>query len=254
MDHLSASQINLYLLCSLKYRFNYVDRLPRPFKSSALVFGSAVHSAINWFHKQEMNGNGITLETLHRIFDSDWYVEKQESDIRFKDGESEMELTVLGKEFLGLYFRNPVKEVKGSEVPFTIPLLDPATGNGPGVNLEGFFDCIEKDDTIVEFKTSAQSMSQEDADDHIQLTAYSYTYETLYHRPPKLLKIINFVKNKKPKMLTFETKRNKEDHKRFFHLAETVLSGIKNKIFIPKASFMCKDCEFAEPCREWGRN
>jgi hypothetical protein len=97
-------------------------------------------------------------------------------------------------------------------------------------------------------------MSQEDADEHLQLTAYSYTYEALYHRPPKLLKIINFVKNKKPKMLLFETRRNKEDHKRFFHLAETVLAGIKNKIFIPKASFMCKDCEYAEPCRTWGRN
>src|SRR5574341_1961607 len=137
-----------------------------------------------------------------------------------------MELTVPGKEFLGLYSRHPVKDVKGSEVPFTIPLLNPETGKGPGVNLEGYFDLIENDDTIVEFKTSAQSMSQEDADEHIQLTAYSYTYETLYHRPPKLLKIINFVKNKKPKMLLFETRRNKEDHKRFFRLAETVLAGI----------------------------
>jgi len=254
MNHLSASQINLYLLCSLKYRFQYVDLLPKPFKSSALVFGSAVHSAINWLHREKMNGSGVTLEKLHRIFDSDWYVEMMESNIRFKDGESEMELTVLGKEFLGLYFRHPAKEIKGSEIPFTIPLLDPSTGNGPGINLEGFFDLIEKDDTIVEFKTSAQSMSQEDADEHNQLTAYSYTYETLYHRPPKLLKIINFVKNKKPKMLVFETKRNKEDHKRFFHLAEKVLEGIKNQIFIPKASFMCKDCEYAEPCRKWGRN
>ena len=61
MEYLSSSRINLYLNCSLKYKFNYVDKLPKPFKSSALVFGSAIHSAISWLHKQEMNGNGVTL-------------------------------------------------------------------------------------------------------------------------------------------------------------------------------------------------
>ena len=41
-DHLSVSQINVYLACPLKYRFQYVDEIPRAFTSSALVFGIAV--------------------------------------------------------------------------------------------------------------------------------------------------------------------------------------------------------------------
>ena len=253
MEYLSSSRINLYLNCSLKYKFHYIDKLPKPFKSSALIFGSAIHSAISWLHKERMNGNEVTLERFIRIFDADWYVQKDDSNIRFKDGEMEMMLLVVAKEILGLYFQNPIKEVKGSEVPFSIPMIDPSSGKELGINLDGFFDLIEDGDAIVEFKTSAQTMHQDDVDDHLQLTAYSYAYEKLYHKPPKVLKIINFTKHKKPKMLVFETWRDEADHKRFFSLASQVLEGIKHQVFFPRQSFMCKDCEYAEPCRDWGR-
>lgn len=254
VEYLSSSQINLYLLCSLKYKFQYIDKLPRPFRSSALVFGSAIHSAISWLHKEQMNGNTATLENLHRIFSADWYVQKSDLEVRFKYGEVETNLLVMAKEILGLYFQNPIKEVKGSEVPFSVPLIDPANGKELGINLDGFIDLIETDDTIVEFKTSAQTMYAGDVHQHLQLTAYSYAYEMLNHRPPKKLKIIDFVKNKKPKMLTFETTRDKADHKRFFQIARRVLDGIQHEVFIPKQTFMCKDCEYAGPCRDWGRS
>lgn len=252
MDHLSSSQINLYIQCSLKYKFQYIDLLPKPFKSSGLVFGSAIHSAINWLHKERMNGNGVTWERLCRIFDADWYAQKLDAKIRYKNGEQELTLIVLAKEFLKLYFDHPHKEIKGTEVPFTVPLVNLSTGEQIDMAFEGFFDLIEADDTIVEFKTSAQTMGQDDADGHLQLTAYSYAYEMLYHKPPRLLKIIDFVKNKKPKMIELETKRNKDDHQRFFHLAGQVLRGIRQGIFFPRQSFMCKDCEYEANCKAWG--
>ena len=56
-DHVSATQLNLYLMCSLKYRFVYVDRLPRPFKPVELALGTAFHAAIEWWHKQRKQGN-----------------------------------------------------------------------------------------------------------------------------------------------------------------------------------------------------
>ncbi len=254
MEYLSSSRINLYLNCSLKYKFHYIDKLPKPFTSSALVFGSAIHSAISWLHKQEMNGNGVTLEKLYKILDADWYVQKYDNTIRFKNGEMEMSLLSMGRQIRDLYFASPIKEVKGSEVPFSVPLKDPTNGQHLGVNLDGFFDLIEADDTIVEFKTSAQTMYQEDVDDHLQLTAYSYAYEMLYGKPPKVLKIINFTKHKKPKMLVFETWRDESDHKRFFSLAGKVLEGVNHNIFFPRKTFMCGDCEYAGPCRDWGRN
>lgn len=219
-----------------------------------MVFGSAIHSAVSWLHKQEMNGNGVTLEKLYKILDADWYVQKYDNTIRFKNGEMEMNLLSMGRQILDLYFSSPIKEVKGSEVPFSVPLKNPANGQHLGVNFDGFFDLIEADDTIVEFKTSAQTMYQEDVDEHLQLTAYSYAYEMLCGKPPKVLKIINFTKHKKPKMLVFETWRDESDHKRFFSLAGKVLEGIERNIFFPRKTFMCGNCEYAGPCRGWGKN
>lgn len=252
MDHLSSSQINLYLQCSLKYKFQYIDGIPKSFKSSGLAFGSVLHSALSWLHKEKMNSNGVSLEKLYRIFDADWYSQKIENDIRYKEGEDEMKLLVIGKEMLSLYLPCVNGKIRGSEVPFTIPLIDPSNGKELGINLEGFFDLIETEDTIVEFKTSAQIMNQKDADDHLQLSCYSYAYKMLHQRIPKLLKIVDFVKNRKPKLIELETSRTEADHQRFFHVASQVLKGIKSSIFFPRQSFMCKDCEYEENCKAWG--
>lgn len=251
INHLSSSQMYLYLQCSLKYKFQYIDKIPKRFKSSGLVFGSAVHSALSWFHKAKMNGNGVTLDRFYRIFNADLYSQKIENDIRYKNSEKETDLVVMGKEMLNLYFYNHLKEVSGSEIPFTIPLVDPSSGESLEMNFEGFIDLIERDDTIVEFKTSYKTMNQEDIDDHLQLTAYSYVYEMLYQKSPRLVKIVNFVKTKKPKMVVLKSTRNRDDYQRFFYLAKYILKGIESQVFFPRQCFMCKDCEYIKYCKEW---
>lgn len=254
MDHLSSSQINLYLICSLKYRYTYVDKLPKPFKASALAFGSAFHSTLSWLHKDRMNGRTATLERLFRIFDADWYSQKVETEIRYKESEDEMKLTVMAKEMIALYFHEPEKKIKGFEVPFTIPLKHPTNGKELGVNLEGFFDLVEEDETIVEFKTTAQAMSQADIDSHLQLSAYGYAYERLHGKPPKGFRIVNFVKNKKPRIESTETIRERRHYEAFYEIAAGVFMSIENGIFFPKPSFYCKDCEYANLCPLWNSN
>ena len=201
--------------------------------------------------KEKINGNGITLDRLYRILEADWYAQKVDTKIHYKEGETEMNLMVMAKELLSQYLSEPLKAVMGSEIPFTIPLVNPVTGESLNINLEGYIDLVEKDETIVEFKTSNQTMDQKSVDDHLQLTAYSYAFEMLHRRPPKGLRIVNFVKNKKPKVVPFETQRSPADYQRFFYLAGQILKGIESQVFFPRASFMCKDCEFAAPCRKW---
>lgn len=255
-DYLSHSQLTLYIQCSLKYRFQYVDRLPKPFKPSGLAFGSALHSALAWLHQQRMkaqaNGNGhITLERLLRIFSADWYAQQVETEIRWKEGEASLQLETMAAEMLRRYFEEPYAPIKGAEIPFVVPLVDPASGRDLGFTLEGYFDLVEEGDGITEFKSSAQALAQDDADEHLQLTAYSYAYETLYQRPPKRLRIVDFVKQKKPKLIVLETRRTTADYERFFALVSQVLAGIGNRVFFPRPSFWCKDCEYREHCIAW---
>ena len=64
-------------------------------------------------------------------------------------------------------------------------------------------------------------------------------------------KLIDFVKTKRPRVITLETDAKKMDYQRFFYIASQILNGIRRHIFFPRKSFMCKDCEFKEPCRAW---
>ena len=254
MDHLSSSQITLYLQCGLKYKYQYIDQLPKPFRSSALAFGSALHSALAWLHEQRMQGKNVSLEMLYKIFDADWFTQKVDAKIRFKDGEQEMGLGMLGKEMLALYLQEPQKKLMGAEVRFNVPLVDPSTGESLEMNLEGFLDLVEADGTIVEFKTSAAALSGSDLDGRLQFTAYSYAYEHLNRKPPKGIKIVNFVKAKKPRISVLETQRTKADYIGFIFVAREVLKAIKSGVFPPSPGYWCKECEYAPICPLWQRN
>lgn len=254
IEHLSASQINLYLQCSLKYRYQYVDKLPKPFKSSGLAFGSVLHSTLDFFHKQKIKGNGVTLDKILKIFDVDWFCQKVENEIRYKNGEIETELLLQGKQILTKYFHSYEGRPVASETPFSLPFIEPVTGEILGPTLNGIIDLIEPDHVIVEFKTTVRTMDEQTAEDSVQLTCYAYAYRMLFRREPKALKIINFVKNKTPKIVPLETKRETRDLQRLFYLAQEVLRGIGSGVFFPQPNFMCKDCEYGEPCKMWEGN
>jgi len=246
--------MNLYLLCSLKYRFQYLDELEKPFRSSALAFGSAFHAALAWYHEHAAEGNGVTLDRIIKIFEADWYAQKTGMKILFNAGETEAKLGMMAQEMLRLYVEHPQQKIRAAEVHFTVPLENPATGDRLPIDLEGFFDLVTKDDAIVEFKTSGQTMSQRDAENHLQLTAYSYAYEVLYQRPAKTLRLVDFVKNKTPKMVVLDTSRTANDHARFFCFAREVLHGIRSCVFMPRTGYWCRDCEYQKPCQGWQGN
>jgi putative RecB family exonuclease len=157
----------------------------------------------------------------------------------------------MAKEMLAMYCQLPPKKAKGTEVSFSVPLIEPGNGKHPLIDIEGVIDLIEEGDVITEFKTSAQMMDSKDADESLQLTIYSYAFEKLYQKPPKALKIVDFVKSKKPKLITLETRRDESSYHRLYAITSQVLKGINQKVYFPKTSFWCKDCEYAEQCQTW---
>ena len=71
LSHLSASQLTLYLTCSLKFRFQYIDKLPRILKSANQVFGLAMHAALQWLHVELKNGRKPPLDEVLRVYEAD---------------------------------------------------------------------------------------------------------------------------------------------------------------------------------------
>src|SRR4029077_3284169 len=75
---ISVSQVNAYLACPLKYRFQYVDQIQRPWRVAAMAFGSSVHAAVEWSHRERLAGRPPGLSEVLRIFDGDWYAQNLE--------------------------------------------------------------------------------------------------------------------------------------------------------------------------------
>ena len=253
-ESLSASQMTLYTTCSLKYRFEYIDRLPKLYRAAAAALGRAVHAALEWLHKERKRGRHPSLSDLLKLFEADWNAQCSAIDIRFGDEPAE-KLLLKGKELLSQYYHSPANPVKDTEVFFQVPLVNPRTGEVLDIPLRGIMDLIEEDDALVEFKVPQKTPPLEELPDNIQLTVYSYAYEMLFGRAPKEIRRVNLVRTKNPKIETQTTWREKADYERLFYIGKEVLKGIRTEVFIPnRGCWLCKDCEYDRDCREWMGN
>lgn len=250
VPHLSASRITLYLQCPRKYAFRYVEKVVVPWKSANLAFGSAVHGALQTFHERLMEGRKSTPDGIAQLFVSDWHAQLVD-ELRFKKGEDAESNRLMGEALVRLYVEaHQDLRVVAVESGFQIPLAHPNTGEVMGPDLKGFFDLVLEGDTVVELKTSARAYDQGTLARHVQLTSYRYAYARLFKRDAKL-KVIALLKQKKPRIETYEAIRTKEDDPWFVHLAAEAHRGIEAGIFPPSPSFLCGDCEYADQCRKW---
>ena len=83
-----------------KYRFQYLDEFPRPFRPVALAFGSSIHAALAWLHEQMQKGKDVSADKARRIFDADWYAQRLDTKILYDSRETEASLHALAKELM----------------------------------------------------------------------------------------------------------------------------------------------------------
>jgi putative RecB family exonuclease len=257
-EALSASSIQLYLTCSLKWRFQYLDRLPRLSTSANQAFGTSMHAALNWLHKERKAQRHPPLAEVLQVFEADWYAQTQiegGQEIRFDDLTDVETLLHKGKELLTQYYHLPAGTVRDSELHFTLPLVNPSTGEVLDVPLRGVIDLVEQNDAIVEFKAPQKAPPLTDLPDAIQLTAYAYAYQKLFGKLPREIRKVSLVRTKSPKIDTQVTGREERDFERLFNLGKEVLKGLKADVFLPsRGCWLCNDCEYDQDCREWAGN
>ena len=108
MEPISISRIQSYLACPLKYRFEHVDRIPKPWRAAALAFGSSVHAAIEWFQKERLAGKTPELAPVLSVLDADWYAQNVEPLV-FAEKDTRETLAEKGREMLRLYVEQPAR-------------------------------------------------------------------------------------------------------------------------------------------------
>jgi putative RecB family exonuclease len=247
---ISVSQVNAYLACPLKYRFQYVDKIPRPWRVAAMAFGTSVHAAVEWFHRERFLGRGPELAEVLKVFDADWYAQNVEPLV-FSERESKDALAEKGRAMLQIYLEstNGAKPVAVEQF-FELDLADPETGEVLDVRLRGVIDLVEEDETLVDLKTAGRTLEQGGLERHLQLSTYALAFLLQHGAIPKL-RLDMLLKTAKPRLERHPTTRSVEDLGWTARLIREVSLSIETEHFFPNPSWRCTECEYFAHCQQW---
>lgn len=285
VPRLSFSKMSTYGECSLKYYFQYIEKLKLRKPSTATDFGSVIHKGLEVFHGQITKKTVPGLEVLLKTFSDEWEnkVMFSEADITPEDSTKYAE---MGKELLTIYYNDrvgtewfvpPVSVEKGYTVPLvdfatgeliSVPVLDPKTGifNMIDIDLYAIIDMLliyKNKLLVIDHKTSGRKYSDYKIQTSLQLTIYQYVIEYLIRNElidvPKDIEInvcFNvFHKVKKPYVIAHMATRTPDDIRRALTVAKKMVEGVIKGVFVPNDGNMwCESCDYKEPCMNWGKH
>jgi len=235
--YLSYWQIDDYLTCPLKYKYVHILHLP-VMRHHAVVYGAALHSAIQRYFKERLRGYKVSLDDLLRFFEEAWvsegFLSPEHERIRFEKG----------KEVLKSFYERAENERLPTyvEKEFNFQL-----GN---TRVRGRWDRIDEYDgevRILDYKSS-EVKTKEEADKEtkrsIQLSIYSLAYREIYKRLPDKVELYFLESGIKG-----ETEKTEKDMERAIKLIEEVSVGIRAQDYTPKPNdYKCAHCAYEHIC------
>lgn len=243
--HLSVSQLKMYLRCPLQYKFRYLDGLIIPPRSE-LTLGKSIHGTLEENYRQKIKTEiDLPLEYITDLFSDTW--DKAVVDTIFDEDEKPGKVKDDGIALLKSYHKIVAPKVQPVEVEseFNLPIED------EDYTLKGYIDLIDKNDLIIDHKTTKRSMRQDVIDSDLQLTAYSLAYRKVTGEKEKGLRFDVMVRTKVPKIQQIPTTRSEEDIRRFLKRLVYVNKAIESGIFYPNENFMCSRCGYRALCKKW---
>lgn len=250
---LTASMIRDYMNCPLLFYYRYIMKIRLPMKVMPLVFGGALHDALETFHN-----DGDPYKTFEEkfIFEEIDPKEGQSKDSlrtdfeeHGKEGKRFIDHYVNAQDYLKQYWKI---DPKGrSEEGFNMVWWqDPATGKRLELPMNGRYDRLTDSHQIVEFKTSSKKYKQGDVDTLVQADVYNYTYFMQHGVIPEGMYYVVFIKGRKEPLQVLKTVRTKEQFSQIFRTADLVIKGIQGRQFSEGAGFLHKYCD----CHKYKKN
>ena len=258
-DYISYSAITTYQQCPLRYRFRYIDGLPETVVSSSLIFGGAIHSALEFHFNELLIGNGPpSQDLLLDVFQDAWRARSVEHEqIRFGKGEDHNSLSSLADQMLTAFRTSPAADTEGTVVGIEEELRGELI---PGVpDLLARIDLITTTDdalVITDFKTARSRWSQDQADNSAdQLLLYSELARRMTPDRDVRLRFLVLTKAKAPAIESFNVEASRRRSHRTTKAVEHTWRAIEAGHFYPAPSPMnCPSCPFRSACNAWTGN
>lgn len=255
-NHLSFSQISMFLRCSQSWYYRYIDPgVPLP-PGIALIKGKSVHSGIeyNFSQKIESHADLDKKDIVDKaVFEYEESTKNTEIFITEEDG-GKGKAMIIGEGLDSLVAATElyVDEAAPTIQPVAVELRQ--TVNIPDCRpLVTVIDCIDDQKRVRDFKVTGKSKPQSEADNSLQLTLYALAYHDVNGEMPNELTLDTLVTTKKPKYSVISTKRDEMDFITAVRTIQAVEKAINAEIFLPPAegSWVCssRHCGYYKMCK-----
>jgi len=249
LSRVSASRLNCFLTCRLKFYFRYVLKLTKP-STGPLFVGRAVHNALKRWSKARWLGQPHDAETLRPAFLTDWILSQQEEPVEWEQDEEDKQ---QGKawDLVDMYLRDT--PIPAGEKPEAVEVSVEA--DLPGLpRLVGIIDLVRPGGRIVDFKTSAATPQPAQAihRNETQLTAYGLLYREATGDEASGFELHHLIKTKQPKLVVTDVGALTEEREtKFLRLVESYVDGVEREDYVPSPGLHCASCEFFAECTLW---
>ena len=231
----SYSALNTFQTCSLKYKFQNIDKIKTP-KSKEAVFGTIIHSVLKFLHNPQPIPPTIedVLEYYNNLWNSEIYEDKQE----------EIAVLANGVRILQNYYakNNPKNfDVIDLETRFNLDIED--------ITLTGIIDRIDKladgSFEIIDYKTGKKLPAQQDIDNDFQLSIYSMAVKDRWPKLDQPIKLSLYYLKHNIKLSSFRTPEQIRQTK---EIILDITEEIKKGNFVPTPNALCGWCGYQKEC------
>ena len=232
---LSASSIELYEQCPLRFKLEREWNLPRDVPAS-LHYGAAMHRVLHTFYDAQRYGRQISDEVLLENFRADLATagipDRYQYELYLRQGREQL------TQFLAWARAGDPPEVLQTEQKFDLPV--------GGTKLTGRVDRMDRAGSdgvaIVDYKTG-KPKSQDDADESLQLSLYALAAKEAWGMRADRLIFHNLEDN--TMMVTTRSNADLEGAKeRVREAAENIAAGD----FHAKPGYQCSFCPYRNLC------
>jgi DNA helicase-2/ATP-dependent DNA helicase PcrA len=232
---LSASAVQTYETCPLQFKLDREWRIPGEVPA-AMQYGGTMHRVLRAYYDSVRQGRPMSEEVLLDLFRDDLADAKiqdaYQHDLYLQQGIEQL------KEFLALCRRGELPEVLHTEEFFEVKV--------GATTVAGRIDRVDKlpdgGVVITDYKTG-KPLSQEDADESLQLSIYALAAEAKWGYRADHLAFYNLSEN-----TSVSTHRNEAQLQEARAKVKEVAENIAAGKFDAKPSFSCRFCAYRMLC------
>ena len=251
MITVSASRLNLFHACRLRFYFRHVLGLSRP-KAAALHLGGTVHRTLRIWNRARWRQEAPSWGQLYAAYEEAWILGQAEEPVAWQHPAEQEQQKLVGWRLLETFWRETDLLTTGKPEAVEVQVEADLSRHGLP-RLVGVLDLVQ-DGRIIDFKTVGQTPAADRSTllHATQATAYALLYRHNTGHTEAAVELHHLVKLRQPRLVVISLPpTNEAQVTRLYRLVESYVRGLERRDFVPAPGLQCATCEFAHECSAW---